>query len=286
VRPVRIGLFAEPVADLESPDINVLYAECLARLQTSDGAVLRGGAFVSALEQAGEVSRLDHQILSLVFEALAANPGAHLSCNISPYTLADPVAWDRIVHAIATHTDLASRLTLEITESAPLDEISAVGDRLRQVQTSGCRIALDDFGSGYARFHRLCHVDVHWDVVKIDRKYLTDLSNTSSGRDSLVSMISLAECLAPLVVIEGIENQQNLAVARSAGAQFGQGWLFENGALGGWRDIDPSLRDRITASRAMRAAAVVCSGPASAIGKRMALARSHQCSLSARRLLA
>lgn len=250
---IELGLATEPVVDLQTGGQSVIYHECLARLLLAEVFVLKGYEFIEPFEQQGCVGLLDEAVLDRALEALANNPSLYLGCNISPFTLAEPLIWQRIVARLAGRSDLAPRLTLEITESAPLSEIADVAERLRQVQAYGCRLALDDFGAGYATAAGLAQVDIKWDIIKIDRSFLLRSHMSDFRGDDLKSIIMRASCLAPLVVVEGIEGREQLERARMAGAIIGQGWLFEGKApgelldsssqtsIGGWRPIADNL---------------------------------------------
>ncbi|MFB9770799.1 EAL domain-containing protein [Sphingomonas yabuuchiae] len=233
---VKIGFLAEPIVDLRSPHASPLYSECLARAVTRDGALLTGGDIVPELEATDDIHLLDMAVLEMVLGVLSEAPALRLGCNLSPNTLAHPVAWRALLDRIERDAILADRLTLEVTENFALDDIPGAAESLRQVQQIGCRIAVDDFGAGYAVSAHLGGVDVDWDIVKIDRVCFQDISKTDAGADNLSSLIRLAHIFAPAVIIEGIETREHLAIAREAGASFGQGWLFEDGKFQFWRD--------------------------------------------------
>lgn len=239
-----LGFAVEPIVDLATLEENSPYSECLARLLIDETLHLRAGAFVGDLEAGGVVGILDAVIVDLVLDALAADPAVRLGCNISPKTLSDPWAWDAILAKIAERSRLAVRLTLEVTESAPLDVIDDAAVRLNQAKAYGCRIALDDFGTGYAVADRLRGLEVNWDIIKIDRSYLGNLRQSPSCRDGLASIVALAGCLAPVIVVEGVETPAHLALARACGAHFGQGFLFDGKMPTTWQPLDPHAHAR------------------------------------------
>lgn len=252
--PIRLGFAAEPIIDLIHFNSGVLYHECLARLLVAEDRLVKGGEFIDELERNGAVGLLDVAMLGLVLDALENDPCAQFGCNISPRTLADRLAWDDFVRRIADRPSLAPRLTLEITESAPLDEIAEAPARLRALRSLGCRLALDDFGAGFATGERLRRVGFDWDVVKLDRSCLGDLRKTPSARGGLRSLLALAACHAPVVVVEGIETKEHLAVAREAGARLGQGWLFRGTEPGRWTIPDERLGARLAVAAAAHCA--------------------------------
>lgn len=254
----ELGLVSEPVVDMallgHEPDFDmlpahcVLYRECLSRLLVDGSLELGGGVFVGDLEHNGAIGFLDEAVVDLALDRLEANPHLRLGCNISPFTLADGQAWARIIHALSQRSLLARRLTLEITETAPLDQVPDAALKLRNAQSYGCRLAIDDFGAGFATGNRFQALDVDWDIIKIDRSYLGDLRKSPAGRDGLASMIALARCHAPIVVVEGIETIAHLAFAKTSGARFGQGFLFEAQSPDTWSELAPNVAEEFNAA--------------------------------------
>ena len=126
------------------------------------------------------------------------------------------------------------RLILEITESAPISSRNA-DDHLRALRTMGVRVALDDFGSGYAAPALLS--EFAFDLLKLDRSLVKKLPN---HRDSTVAraIIEMGAGLGMKVVAEGIETEAQHAELRRLGCVIGQGYRFarplDSDALGGW----------------------------------------------------
>lgn len=243
---LQLGMTIETITDLATSEGGVPYSECLARLLIDDDVVLNGGKFIAQLETHGSIGLLDTAMVSLVLDALEQNVSLRLGCNISPYTLADQSAWESIVLKLAERPSAAMRLTLEITETAPLSSTTQAAHRLKQVQAYGCRIALDDFGSGFAIHSEVRNLAIDWDIIKIDRSFLSDLRKSPSGRDGLASMIRLARAIAPLVIVEGIETAAHLERARDSGASFGQGWLFDVTEPAQWSVLPAVVSHRFT----------------------------------------
>lgn len=233
---VRFGFGTEPIINLNDIEGEALYSECLTHLMISQNALLANSNFVQKPDTAEGIGLLDAAIVELVLDTLDAQPNAILGCNISPHTLADSVSWMRITHGIERHHMSATRLTLEITESVPIDEITKATDRLKDAKTLGCRLAIDDFGAGYAQEWNLRRINLDWDIIKIDRSCFGGLSADRLGLDAriggwgLQALIEMAAGFAPIVVTDGIETTDHLVAARAAGATYGQGWLFDRTA--------------------------------------------------------
>lgn len=236
---ISLGFSAESIVDITHSGVTTLYHECLCRIKLENSVLLHPRDFLFGLEACGDIGLLDAAMVDLTLDALETDPEAVLGCNISPKTLVSEAAWRTVIEIIESRASLAVRLVLEITESSPLDEIPDLRNRLLAAQALGCHIAVDDFGAGSASIRHLYKIKVDWDIIKIDRSCFTRLSGKSSpSRAGLQSMMALASCLAPNVVVEGIESAEHLEVARAAGLLWGQGFLFSAATFQRWKELN------------------------------------------------
>lgn len=202
---------------------DILYAESLARVTDAEGVVHTAGSFVPQLDGWFD---LDQRILDMVLSALAADTTLILGCNLTAANLSAPDRFADIFSRINRHPELTSRLVIEITETHPL--VGAAIERLKMIRALGCRIAIDDFGVGYATPANLLQVSA--DIVKIDASFVRDNRSGQDGRDSLYHMVGFASCIAPVVVVEGIETEAQFEAARAAEATHAQGFLLSRPA--------------------------------------------------------
>ena len=245
---IRLGFAFEPVVHLGLTDAPPLYSECLARIAAAEIKPINIGNVVNDLEQRGFISYLDVAMLELVLDSLAEDPDAVLGCNISPQTLAVAEEWQRVLLLITARAWLADRLVLEITESFPLNEIAGASAHLREAKRLGCRLAIDDFGAGFATPAFLYGVEVDWDFIKLDRSCFEAMSEAFSGAQKLRSIFRLATRFAPTVIVEGIETTAHLDTALSVGAYYGQGWLFEGTTREHWTVLEGQMGGRLAAA--------------------------------------
>lgn len=218
----RITFARQGVHDIGNPG-DLLYSECLARLVDGCGNIHSAGSFVPFLEMSGDIPLLDRHMLGSVLSALEDEPEAVLGCNLSACTISSQEHCGHLLEKIRLHAGAASRLILEITETSPLRG-ACVEEFLRGVRVAGCRVAIDDFGIGYATPARLFDLPV--DIVKIDASFAHRVIGGREGRDSLYHMVGLAACAAPVVIVEGVETQEHACAARAAGATHVQGYFF------------------------------------------------------------
>jgi len=118
-----------------------------------------------------------------------------------------------------------SRLELEITETALMDNLDGVIDQIELLRRMGVRFAIDDFGTGYSSLSHLQNLPV--DCVKIDRSFIKDLQPGAEGCTTLVrGIIALAHNLGLQVVAEGVETAQQLALLKTLGCDINQGFYL------------------------------------------------------------
>ncbi|WP_426207465.1 EAL domain-containing protein [Massilia sp. TWP1-3-3] len=113
---------------------------------------------------------------------------------------------------------------LEITEGLLLASNSAVMKQLLAFQQAGIKISLDDFGTGYSSLSYLRKFDL--DYLKIDKSFVYNLENDAANVALCEAIIVMAHKLNLKVIAEGVETQQQYDVLRSAGCDYGQGFLF------------------------------------------------------------
>ena len=115
------------------------------------------------------------------------------------------------------------RVCVEITEGSLLLDSLAVGGRLARLRAAGVRIAVDDFGTGYASLAYLTSLPL--DTLKIDRGLIAHLVGGSRDRIVVRALIALARELSLQVVVEGVEEPEQLALLRGWGCDLYQGFL-------------------------------------------------------------
>jgi len=217
----RIALLFQPQIDPATGD--VLGVEALARW---DGATSPTDLFERAAST-GLGERLSRLVQRKALRAAAAWEGPlrhlHLSINLLPEDLARP-DYDRwLLREVETAGLHPARLTVEITESALLSDSVAIAKRLSRLRAAGIRIAVDDFGTGYASLAYLTSLPL--DVLKIDRGLIADIVGGERDRIVVKAMIALAKELELKVVVEGVESTGQLALLADWGCDLYQGFL-------------------------------------------------------------
>jgi len=198
-------------------------AEALARSSMAADA----GLLFARAEAGGLSERLSRlvQRKALRLAAVWEGPlrGLGLSINLLPADLSRPGYDDWLLDEIRVAGIDPLRITAEITESALLIDQEAVVERLHKLRDAGVRIAVDDFGTGYASLAYLTSLPL--DAIKIDRGLVRDIVGGERDRIVVKAMIHLARELDLKVVVEGVETTGQLALLAEWGCDLYQGFL-------------------------------------------------------------
>jgi predicted signal transduction protein with EAL and GGDEF domain len=129
-----------------------------------------------------------------------------------------------IVKVITTSGFSPSRLDLEITETAVLQDLEKSRQLVSALRELGCGITLDDFGTGYASLSHLHALPLT--RIKIDKSFVADIEHNQVSYKIVKSLLALTHDMELACVVEGVETPQHLQRLRELGATHGQGYLF------------------------------------------------------------
>ncbi len=204
-------------------DSAIVGAEALMRWRTDDGFV-SPTLFVPVAEETGLIVELGRFALRQACRDAAAWPQGAVAVNVSPvqFGLSDVAA--EVEAALIGANLPASRLEIEITESAFVEADPAIAQSLERVRALGVRISLDDFGTGYSSLHYLGSLPI--DCIKIDQSFVRAMPREPSAAATVQAVIALARAHGKLLVAEGIEGGGEAEALAAMGCDYGQGWLF------------------------------------------------------------
>ncbi|MFT5181311.1 MAG: diguanylate cyclase (GGDEF)-like protein [Alphaproteobacteria bacterium] len=228
LRDDRIVLAFQPI--VSSDDGVPAFYEGLVRMLDEEDKPVPAGVFVPIVEQMGLMRQVDRRVLDLGISALMENPEISLSINVSGMTAVDPVWLRQLQEHLETRPDVATRLILEITETVAIDDIADSSHFVRSVNQFGCRVALDDFGSGYTSFRHLRALNV--DLVKIDGSFVRDLPTNQDNQLFVKTLISLAKGIGLKTVAEWVETEEEAEMLRREGVDYLQGWYYGKPEIG------------------------------------------------------
>jgi EAL domain-containing protein (putative c-di-GMP-specific phosphodiesterase class I) len=209
----ELGIVLQPIADLETGE--VIGYEALSRFlePTASPAEWFGDADTVGLRAELEL----HALRAALARLDSLPPSSFLSINISPDSLAfEPCR--------GLDADTCSRIVLELTEHAPVDDYDAVARALASARADGVRIAIDDVGAGFASLRHILHVAPEF--IKLDSSLTHDVQDDPGRRAVAQAMITFATELRATIIAEGIETEEQLQTLRALGVRYGQGFYI------------------------------------------------------------
>ncbi|MFC0409109.1 EAL domain-containing protein [Roseomonas elaeocarpi] len=219
----RFRLAFQPIVGLR--DRRAHHYEALLRPIPAPGFPLEQTQdFVTFAEAVGLVEELDWAVLEAVAQAASRTRNVRIACNLSGHSMASVNFRERFMRMLESVPGLATRLMVEVTETAEINDEEAAVTMVRMLRNRKVQVCLDDFGAGSAAFRYLRLLNI--DFVKLDGLYVRGALNNERDRSFISSIVELSASLGAAVVAERIETEAEAQVIRELGVQFGQGYLF------------------------------------------------------------
>ena len=220
----HIYLLFQPQCLLESG--HVVGAEALVRWKHPQRGEISPSDFIPFIEKAGRLKPLTAHTLRLAARSanVALNAGARISVNISATLLAEHDFVSLICDNIAAGGGRPQAITIEITETAKIEDFRTAARNLERLQEKGFHVSLDDFGTGEANLSLL--VGLPCDEIKIDRSFVALAQHNERARIVIRALNDTARKAGMRLVAEGIETETEQDLLISLGCVIGQGFLY------------------------------------------------------------
>lgn len=208
---------------------HVVGAEALVRWIKPDGKIVPPGDFIPLFERNGFVEKVDFYMLEEICKYLRRmideNRDVYkISVNQSRYLLNDPEYVNKVKAILLKYQIPVGLIELELTETVFFHEKERMIQMMNDLKSMNVDLSIDDFGSGYSSFNIL--KDVPFDVLKIDREFLSDSVNTDKGRIILQKIVDMAHGLGMSVICEGVENPEQIELLTSINCHYAQGFYY------------------------------------------------------------
>lgn len=213
--------FLQPIVSLQTGRITGF--EILARWIPGPGKVIAPAVFIPVVEKLGLMDTLTVELLQAVVRITPGWPaGLHLSLNITPEQLLNPVLTDRL-SGIMRQAALV-QLELEVTEQNVMTISEEARRAIRALRDDGIGVVLDDFGTGYSNMSVLLGLGIT--RIKIDRSFISTVVSVSQQQKVVETLLALCQELKVTVTAEGIEDAITLEWLQKRRCDYGQGYLF------------------------------------------------------------
>lgn len=223
----QLTLYYQPQVSLE--DTATVGLEALLRWQVAKDVFVPPNRFVHLAEHSGLIVGLGEWALRTACRQLArlhasGYPTLRMAVNVSLVQFRHP-RFIEVLHQALDESGISPDcLDLEITESMAMEEPSFILDTLKAIKTIGVKISVDDFGTG---FSSLSHLQkLHVDRLKIDRSFISEISQSTRGSHIAEMVVQLGHHLALEVIAEGVETREQAEILKALGCQEAQGYYF------------------------------------------------------------
>ncbi len=222
----QLFLVYQPKIDLMTGQ--VAGVEALVRWRHPQLGVISPDQFIPLAEETGLITQLTHSVFQKVLRQCRAwnqaGMATKIATNLSMWDLRDEGFSDQVPGLLASYGVSPDQLGLEITETAIMSSSSRVAEILQCMKKMGLWISIDDFGTGYSSLAYIKNLPVN--EIKIDRTFVTNMSENINDTIIVQSVIDLAHKLGLKVVAEGVENKKTKEMLGSFKCDAAQGYYM------------------------------------------------------------
>jgi EAL domain-containing protein (putative c-di-GMP-specific phosphodiesterase class I) len=205
--------------------------EALLRWDHPEQGLVAPNRFIPVAEESGLIIPIGAWVLHEACRQLQAWRATSRSglrgaveVNLSARQVDHPDIIETVERILADTGLSPAHLTLEITESALMNDAAATLGVLHSLKDLGVTLAIDDFGTGYSSLSYLRRFPL--DILKIDKSFVDELGVAPEGSEIVAAVINLAHALGLQVVAEGVESERQLEELQRLQCDFAQGFLF------------------------------------------------------------
>jgi diguanylate cyclase (GGDEF)-like protein/PAS domain S-box-containing protein len=217
----------QPIVALRSGEF--VGAEALVRWNHPERGMIAPDEFIPVAEETGLVNSIGRIVLQSVARQIVgwssrSGGSPRIAVNMSAREVMDPTIVQSVLGILEDAGAPPTRLTIEVTESVLMTDAQTAIENLGRLRAAGIQIALDDFGTGYSSLTYLRDMPV--DIVKIDRRFISELSESGPEASIAAMVLGLGRTMGLVVVAEGVETSAQHARLLEVGGTYAQGYLY------------------------------------------------------------
>jgi len=218
----NIIVYYQPLINNET--MNVDKYECLVRMyDVEDDKVVSPFFFLDVSKKANQYTNITKIVIRKAF-AEFANKSFEFSLNVSYEDIDDKYFLPFVEMMLKQYKGIANRVVWEILEDEGVQSYEVLLDFINEVKKLGCKVAIDDFGSGYSNFEHLLKMNV--DYLKIDASLVKNIVNDQNSYKVVKTVVDFADSLELKTIAEFVENEEIFKLTKELGVNFSQGYYF------------------------------------------------------------
>ncbi|MBL3601723.1 MAG: EAL domain-containing protein [gamma proteobacterium endosymbiont of Lamellibrachia anaximandri] len=222
----RFVLYQQRIAPLSETERDTNVREFLLRMLGNKGEIIAPGAFIPAAEHYNLMPEVDRWVVRRAFDYIARQDDESLSfINLSGNSLSDESFFDFIHEQLREYDLNPRRICFEVTETAAISNLGRAIEFIKEVKKTGCRFAMDDFGSGMSSFSYLRSIPI--DFLKIDGSFVKNMAQDPMDLAIVEAINGIGHVAGVRTIAEFVENEEVREKLRTIGVNYGQGYGIE-----------------------------------------------------------
>lgn len=222
VKSDRIVSFFQPIINNKTKSSEKY--EALIRIIDSDGSYINPYSFITSSKQYGLYGNLTRIMINKAFEALISS-NSEVSINISIDDIRDISTMKLLLKKLEKFPkDKSNKIVFELLESEGIENYDDVKDFIKKVKVYNCKIAIDDFGSGYSNFSHILNLDI--DYIKIDASIIKNIDKDKNSEYIAKLIVDFAKKIGIKTIAEFVHSKSIFDKVREIGIDYSQGYYF------------------------------------------------------------
>ena len=217
----RVVTYYQPILDNQTGEI-VKY-ETLVRMLDKKGHPVSTWTFLEIAQKAKLYPQITKIVIDKAFETFENLPSYEFSINLSIDDIVSKETTNYIYKKLENYPN-SHNVIFEITESEEVNDYQIINDFIEGIKKYGVKIAIDDFGSGYANFEHIISIDA--DFIKIDGSLIKNIGSDKNARIITEAIISFSKKLGRKTITEYVHNREVYEIVKELGADYSQGFYF------------------------------------------------------------
>jgi len=217
----RVVTYYQPI--LNNKTKKIVKYETLVRMLNKEGETVPTWIFLEIAQKAKLYPQITKIVIDKAFKTFENKSSYEFSINLTVDDILSKGTTEYIYEKLKNYPN-AHNVIFEITESEEINDYEIINTFIERIKQYGVKIAIDDFGSGYANFEHI--ISIHADFIKIDGSLIKNIDSDKNARIITEAIISFSKKLGRKTITEYVHNEKIYQIVKSLGADYSQGFYF------------------------------------------------------------
>ena len=217
----RVILFFQAIVN--NKNLKYEKYEVLIRIKDTDDNIISPFFFLDIAKKTKQYLKLTKIVIDKSFE-MFKDKEVEFSINLTNEDISNKEINDYIFKKFDEYPNIAKKLVIELVESESIVDYKIAIEFIKRVKSKGCKIAIDDFGSGYSNFEYLVKLEA--DYIKIDGSLIKNIVTQKESFAVVSTIVNFAKQMEIKTIAEFVENEEIYKIIKNIGVDFSQGYYF------------------------------------------------------------